>query len=47
MRQVAALIADALNDVQSTETLLAVRRRVTELAERFPLYAWKLARASA
>jgi glycine hydroxymethyltransferase len=47
MRQVAALIADALNDVQSTETLLAVRRRVTELAERFPLYAWKLARVSA
>jgi glycine hydroxymethyltransferase len=47
MRQVAALIAEALNDVQSAETLLAVRRRVAELTERFPLYAWKLARASA
>jgi glycine hydroxymethyltransferase len=47
MRQVAALIAEALNDVQSEETLLAVRRRVTELAERFPLYAWKLASTTA
>ena len=33
--------------LQVTETLLAVRRRVTELAERFPLYPWKLARATA
>jgi hypothetical protein len=24
-----------------------VRRRVTELAERFPLYPWKLARTTA
>jgi glycine/serine hydroxymethyltransferase len=47
MRQVAALIAQALNDVQSEETLLAVRRRVTELTERFPLYAWKLAPTTA
>jgi glycine hydroxymethyltransferase len=51
MRQVAALIAEALNGVQSgsevTDKLLAVRRRVTELAERFPLYPWKLARTTA
>src|SRR5271154_6301070 len=47
MREVASLIAEALNDVQSRETLLSVRRRVIELAERFPLYGWKLARATA
>jgi len=47
MRQVAALIAETLNDVQSRETLLSVRRRVMELAERFPLYPWKLARTTA
>jgi len=47
MRQVAALIAEVLGDVKSQETLLAVRRRVTELADRFPLYAWKLAGTTA
>jgi glycine/serine hydroxymethyltransferase len=47
MRQVAALIAEALNHVQSVETLMSVRRRVNELAERFPLYAWKLASTTA
>jgi glycine hydroxymethyltransferase len=47
MRQVAALIAQALNDVHSMETMQAVRRRVTELADRFPLYPWKLARTTA
>ncbi len=51
IRQVAALIAEALNGVQSgvhtQETLLAVRRRVTELADRFPLYPWKLSRTTA
>jgi hypothetical protein len=36
-----------LHDVQSAEALLAVRRRVTELAERFPIYAWKLAATTA
>jgi glycine hydroxymethyltransferase len=46
MQQVASLIAEALNDVQSQETLASVRRRVTELAERFPLYGWKLARTT-
>jgi glycine hydroxymethyltransferase len=51
MRHVAALIAEALNGVKSgvdtAGTLLAVRRKVTELAERFPLYPWKLARSTA
>ncbi len=51
MRQVAALISEALGAVQSggdfKDKLLAVRRRVVELADRFPLYPWKLARATA
>jgi len=46
MREVAALISDVLHDLNSQETLAAVRRRVTSLAERYPLYSWKLARAS-
>jgi hypothetical protein len=32
--------------VQSKENLMAVRRRVMELADRFPLYPWKLARTT-
>jgi glycine hydroxymethyltransferase len=47
MCQVAALIAEVLNDVHNKETLLAVRRRVNELTDRFPLYPWKLARTTA
>jgi glycine hydroxymethyltransferase len=46
MREVAALIADVLTNLNSEETVAAVRRRVTGLAERFPLYGWKLARAA-
>ena len=46
MREVAGLISDVLNDLNSQETLAAVRRRVTTLAERYPLYSWKLARAT-
>jgi glycine hydroxymethyltransferase len=46
MREVAALIADVLHDLNSPETLASVRRRVTVLTERYPLYSWKLARAS-
>lgn len=46
MREVASLISDVLHDINSQETLAAVRRRVTSLAERFPLYSWKLARAA-
>ncbi|HYL78973.1 MAG TPA: serine hydroxymethyltransferase [Bryobacteraceae bacterium] len=47
MREVASLIATVLNDITSQEVLASVRRRVTTLAERFPLYNWKLARATA
>jgi len=46
MREVASLIAEVLRDLNSQENLAAVRRRVTTLAERYPLYSWKLARAS-
>jgi len=46
MREVAALIAEVLENHASEETRTSVRRRVLHLAERFPLYAWKLARAS-
>jgi glycine hydroxymethyltransferase len=47
MREVAVLIALVLHDLNSEETRASVRRRVTNLAERFPLYGWKLARATA
>jgi glycine hydroxymethyltransferase len=42
MREVAGLIADVLNDIQSSDTSQSVRRRVEALTERFPLYQWKL-----
>jgi glycine hydroxymethyltransferase len=42
MREVAALIAQVLNNIASEETRAAVRRRVAALTEKFPLYAWKL-----
>jgi glycine hydroxymethyltransferase len=47
MREVATLIAEVLTHISSEDTLANVRRRVTKLAERFPLYSWKLARATA
>src|SRR5579864_2581106 len=46
MREVATLISDVLHDINSQDTLASVRRRVTSLAERYPLYGWKLARAA-
>ena len=46
MREVASLISDVLHDINSQETSAAVRRRVTSLSEKFPLYSWKLARAA-
>jgi glycine hydroxymethyltransferase len=46
MREVAALIAEVLENHASEETRASVRRRVLHLSERFPLYAWKLARAT-
>jgi glycine hydroxymethyltransferase len=47
MREVAALIAEVLDNITSPEVSASVRRRVTTLAERFPLYGWKLAGATA
>ena len=47
MREVASLIAEVLDNISSADTFTSVRRRVTALAERFPLYGWKLARATA
>ncbi len=41
MREVAGLIAEVLNNVGSEETRAAVRRQVSELTEKFPLYSWK------
>jgi glycine/serine hydroxymethyltransferase len=41
MREVGALIAEALHDITDEETLAAVRRRVGVLTDRFPLYGWK------
>ena len=42
MREVAALIAEVLRDVNSEQNIAAVRRRVEALTDRFPLYGWKL-----
>jgi glycine hydroxymethyltransferase len=47
MREVASLIAEVLKDLTSQEVQSSVRRRVTALAERYPLYGWKLARVTA
>ena len=47
MREVGSLIAEVLNNISSADAFAAVRRRVTNLADRFPLYGWKLARATA
>ncbi len=47
MREVGVLIAQVLRDPSSQDNLAAVRRRVSTLAERHPLYGWKLASATA
>jgi len=47
MRLVGALIAEALQNISSAEAIASVRRRVVNLTDAFPLYAWKLARAGA
>ena len=47
MREVAALISEVLLNLHSPETIASVRRRVSVLAERHPLYGWKLARVPA
>jgi glycine hydroxymethyltransferase len=46
MREVAALIARVLENVQNEDVLAEVRRKVGALAERFPLYGWKLTPAA-
>ena len=42
MREIAALIAEVLYNIQSPQAWQAVRARVETLTERFPLYRWKL-----
>ena len=47
MREVAELIVRVLESPASDSVIKEVRQRVEALTERFPLYAWKLAGASA
>jgi len=47
MREVAQLIAMVIADPQADDVLATVRRRVSSLTDKFPLYAWKLANAHA
>ena len=47
MKEVAELIAMVLSNPASEDTLATVRRRVSALTDRFPLYAWKLAKVGA
>jgi glycine hydroxymethyltransferase len=47
MREVAELIGMVIANPQSDETLATVRRRVSSLTDRFPLYAWKMANVHA
>jgi glycine hydroxymethyltransferase len=42
MREVRALIAEALNHMADETVIASVRQRVGMLTARFPLYAWKL-----
>lgn len=46
MRETGALIAQVLQNMGSQEATANVKRRVEQLVERFPLYGWKLARAT-
>ncbi len=43
MREVGALIAEALQNMTNETALAGVRQRVEALTARFPLYRWKLA----
>jgi glycine hydroxymethyltransferase len=47
MREVAALITRVLENITSENMHAEVRRRVSALTDRFPLYVWKLAAATA
>jgi glycine hydroxymethyltransferase len=46
IREVARLIAQVLDNIQSNEVMNEVRRGVRALTDRFPLYAWKLTPAA-
>jgi glycine hydroxymethyltransferase len=46
MRETGALIVRVLENIANEDVLDEVRRKVTVLTDRFPLYAWKLATAS-
>ncbi len=43
MRQIGRWIAEVILDISSEAVIDKVKRQVLELADRFPLYAWKLA----
>jgi glycine hydroxymethyltransferase len=43
MRETAGLIVRVLENIANEDVLGEVRRKVTALADRFPLYAWRLA----
>jgi glycine hydroxymethyltransferase len=47
MREVAGLIAEVLNHIDSEKAIASVRGRVGALTEKFPLYRWKRAEAPA
>jgi glycine hydroxymethyltransferase len=46
MRETGELISEVLHSIGSPDVIAAVRRKVEKLAERFPLYSWKLAKAA-
>jgi len=46
MREVAQLIARVLENISSDEVSAEVRRKVTALTDRLPLYTWKLSAAA-
>jgi glycine hydroxymethyltransferase len=47
MKEVASCIAQVLRDLNSEDTLAAVRRRVKALTDAYPLYRWKAVPAGA
>ena len=47
MREVGELIVRVIENPANQAILAEVRRKVSGLTERFPLYAWRLARAHA
>jgi len=46
MRETATLVAEVLGNISSEDAIAGVRRKVQKLADRFPLYSWKLEQAS-